>query len=260
MYVYKLTNKINGKAYIGMASGKPRLRFRDHRAYAKRGSKFPLHTAIRKYGWDAFAVEIICCARNAADLAASERAIIEQEGTYGPGGYNATRGGQGTFGRIVSPERRAMLSEKMKGQFATGNIKPRAPGTFRHSEETKAKFKLRPHGPISPEGRIKISNTHRGDKNIMRRSREAVLASAERRRGAKRTPEQCARISAAMMGRPGNKGPAKLTIEQVSFIKALLKIRRKQVAIAALYRVKQVTICNIKTGKHWPEVPVFATI
>lgn len=52
--VYKLTNVVNNKIYIGGTSDKLDDRFHQHVVKSKAGSNYPLHRAIREYGEDAF--------------------------------------------------------------------------------------------------------------------------------------------------------------------------------------------------------------
>lgn len=58
--VYKLTNKENGKIYIGITNQGVTIRWYKHCSDAIYGnSNFPIHNAIRKYGKDNFQVEVI---------------------------------------------------------------------------------------------------------------------------------------------------------------------------------------------------------
>ena len=57
--IYKHTNKINGKAYIGFTSKSIDDRWNRHCKDARRGSTNVFHKAIRKYGKDAFDHEVI---------------------------------------------------------------------------------------------------------------------------------------------------------------------------------------------------------
>lgn len=58
-YIYKITNTINNKIYIGQTNDIKR-RFREHKnlMYGKVGNKH-LYSAIKKYGLDSFIFEII---------------------------------------------------------------------------------------------------------------------------------------------------------------------------------------------------------
>lgn len=63
MTVYKITNLINNKIYIGSTKNEPKLRWNTHKASALNPNapsyKYPLQQALRKYGIDAFKFEII---------------------------------------------------------------------------------------------------------------------------------------------------------------------------------------------------------
>lgn len=58
-YIYKITNKINGKMYIGQTVNTVKFRFQRHINDAYNGKEMAISRAIRKYGHDNFTVEII---------------------------------------------------------------------------------------------------------------------------------------------------------------------------------------------------------
>ena len=59
-YIYKITNLINGKIYIGQTRFNVQRRFHQHLYEAKKGElNFPLYSAIRKYGEENFKIECI---------------------------------------------------------------------------------------------------------------------------------------------------------------------------------------------------------
>lgn len=95
-YIYKITNSLNGKIYIGKTSSTVETRWKEHQEDATCRSKKhrPLYTAIQKYGADKFIIEQIEEVPN--DAVACEREIfwIEYYGSF-KNGYNATKGGDG---------------------------------------------------------------------------------------------------------------------------------------------------------------------
>lgn len=97
--IYVATNNVNGKRYVGMTSMALRRRVQSHLQVAAKGSQTILHNAIRKHGADAFTFEHVASAQCREDMQAVERAMIEQEGTMYPAGYNMTPGGDGFHGR-----------------------------------------------------------------------------------------------------------------------------------------------------------------
>jgi hypothetical protein len=93
--IYLVTNTINGKQYVGFTTQAIYDRMKAHRHYARKGSQGAFHRAIRKYGWDNFAVDIIF-EHDDADftLKVMEPHFIAWYDTFGPG-YNMTKGGEG---------------------------------------------------------------------------------------------------------------------------------------------------------------------
>ncbi len=87
--IYKITNLINQKSYIGQSIDIKR-RWRDHRRCAKTEDNC-LYRAIRKYGVDNFSFEVIkeCSPKELDEL---ERYYIKLYDTY-YNGYNSTLGG-----------------------------------------------------------------------------------------------------------------------------------------------------------------------
>ena len=56
--IYKATNKINGKSYIGFDSAWPK-RMNRHLENANYNREGKFYDAIRKYGWDKFQWQIL---------------------------------------------------------------------------------------------------------------------------------------------------------------------------------------------------------
>lgn len=155
MIIYKITNRITHKIYIGQTVQTLNARWRDH----VRGDKQPegyLHRSIQKYGPDNFEVELIDSALTLDGLNALEEFYIKKFNTIAPFGYNLLQGGKNrklyedtkkklsilnkgktipnrwTGGNTQSPseETRAKISEALKGRPITnrwtgGNTTPR---------------------------------------------------------------------------------------------------------------------------------------
>ena len=93
MIVYKVTNKINGKIYIGITKGALNKRWRSHVGSAlKCNSNNHFHNAIRKYGEDNFIVEQIDSAHDYEELKEKEKYYISVFNSVDRG-YNSTYGG-----------------------------------------------------------------------------------------------------------------------------------------------------------------------
>ena len=91
-YVYKATNKLNGKSYIGQTSDFHKRVWQHIRCYEKEDCKF--HRAIKKYGVEAFSWEILKQCTSDKESLELERFYIEFYNTY-RNGYNENKGGVG---------------------------------------------------------------------------------------------------------------------------------------------------------------------
>ena len=96
-YIYKITNLINNKIYIGQTVNSINFRWRDHKntAFNKNSPEYtwPIHAAIRKYGIENFNIEEIEFCNNKI-LNDREIYWINYYNSYDQG-YNATLGGLG---------------------------------------------------------------------------------------------------------------------------------------------------------------------
>lgn len=93
-YIYKITNTINSKVYIGQTIKTAEKRFQQHRNnYTKSYfSQIVLYKAFKKYGIENFSFEIIEEIPN-EELDLREKYWIEQYDSYN-NGYNSTLGGR----------------------------------------------------------------------------------------------------------------------------------------------------------------------
>lgn len=144
MIIYKITNLITGKLYIGQTVQKLADRWSDH-ARPSRGihqNRSAIASAIRKYGKENFKIEQIDVAGTLETLNLLEIHYIVKFNTLSPNGYNLELGGDN---KTCHPETRAKISAKLKGR----PIKNRMNGS--------------PKGrPVSAERKAKISQTMTG--------------------------------------------------------------------------------------------------
>src|SRR5208337_2102431 len=122
MIIYKITNSINNKAYVGQSQQTLEQRWNHHKSDAKRiGFNTHFYKAIRKYGTECWKQEILEEVNSVELLNEAEMKWIEYYNTFNRDkGYNSTSGGEN--GYIFSEE----IKEKMR--------KPK-------SEETKEKIR-----------------------------------------------------------------------------------------------------------------------
>jgi|SRR6185503_9994525 len=167
--IYKATNTLNGKSYIGFDSNWPQ-RQKDHKYLAEtHKSDRYFHTAIRHDGWNKFiwTIEYQSEDKNLTLHRMEPYFINLFETTDRTKGYNLTEGGDGVSGYKHSTEARQKMSERMKG------TKLRLGKPF--SEESKRKISEKVKGNTSHLGHVHSSET----KTQMSASHIAYWASPE---------------------------------------------------------------------------------
>jgi group I intron endonuclease len=109
MIIYKSTNKITGKIYIGQTTHTLDKRIKGHIKESKVDSNRPFMSSINEYGINNFVFEIIDSSDNLDELNDKEIYWINFYNSVSPNGYNVTGGGQGKkmkttkeLGRIIS--------------------------------------------------------------------------------------------------------------------------------------------------------------
>jgi group I intron endonuclease len=181
--IYKATNKINGKSYIGFDSAWPnRMNNHKHNASNKKHFKYALYNAIRKYGWDNFEWEVVYQSKDRDYiLKEMETHFIKEYNTFGNNGYNMTMGGEGAFGYKHTKEFiewnriRQIQWIKDNGSYMTGK---------KHNEETLEK--------ISKGRRLSNHSPFAGKKHNEETKRKQSLANIGRvshNKGKKISPE-----------------------------------------------------------------------
>ncbi len=127
--VYKITNKVNNKIYIGITNQGVKTRWYKHCSEAKKGSTTSLHRAILKYSKLNFQIETIEEIKGEDYDYLKEREMywVKYFDSYNRDkGYNLTLGGDGTFGRFHTDETKEKIRQKALGHEV--------------SEETRAKM------------------------------------------------------------------------------------------------------------------------
>ena len=133
--IYKYTNLINGKVYIGQTIQELKERHSKHVSVAfgketGHGYNYLIHKAFRKYGIDNFTLEIIDKVDNAL-LNEKEREYIALYNSY-ERGYNMTPGGESkTEDFPLSDEEKKIISELFEDGLAIKKIAERTGHHYR---------------------------------------------------------------------------------------------------------------------------------
>lgn len=140
-FIYKITNKINNKVYIGQTNS-IKNRWKSHKSEAKNNrpqGDYPIYHAIRKYGIENFIFEIIDECLNLREANIQETWFIKiYRSLVKENGYNIHEGGDVNH---VSEETKKKSSESHMGQ------KPWNKGI-----------------PMSDEAKLKLSKSKQGQK------------------------------------------------------------------------------------------------
>jgi len=186
--IYMVTNKINGKSYIGKT-----IRMLSQRRGGHFGSDHcrALHLELKKYGKESFDWKLLFESDNEELLGEKEKAFIEKYQTLAPNGYNLTTGGG-------APK----ISEETRKRYSASGCKrwsdPRfAERNARTKEKIRAGIKKKYQNPKYREKMIKIlaevnkrperrKNVSEGilkkyaiDPEYCRRRKEAIIAKTQ---------------------------------------------------------------------------------
>ena len=258
-YIYKITNNINGKLYIGETEEKnPQKRWKGHIYSIREGKGCPLlRAAFKKYGEENFTFEVIL------ECKKSERFIVEEQkikefNTLVPNGYNATIGGMGGGfrGKKHSDETKARMAKATADYYAA--LSPERKEELRQilinrqntlpkrklSEEHKQKirnYRLGKGKKLSEETRAKISNSlksmpHPLKEETRKKISDSVKKTYENGRDASFTEERKANLSKVMTEVRGVK-VAQYTKEG-EYVKTFpsMKAASDEVGINSIYR------------------------
>jgi group I intron endonuclease len=142
--VYKITNIINGKCYIGQSINIHK-RWAEHRRKNNNENTY-LRKAIKKYGIYFFKFEVIVvCSRGLLDW--YEKLAIAGNASIAPAGYNLSSGGRSTtWAYKPSEETLKKRSIALTGKIRTEETKRKMSENAKNrvcSEETKSKLRAR---------------------------------------------------------------------------------------------------------------------
>ena len=152
MIVYKITNKINGKIYIGQTIQGLSKRWNGH--VHNNASNSAISSAIKKYGSENFTIESLVECFSVEEMNQNERFFIKALDTIAPNGYNLKPGG--AQGGPLSEASKLKISMTKKG-------KPSNRLGWHHSEASNLKNSIAHLGrKMSDDSKQKLSKTNTG--------------------------------------------------------------------------------------------------
>ena len=181
MIIYKATNTVNGKYYIGKTKNSLESRIKSHKV-ASTKKDWLFYRAINKHGFDNFKWEIIIECEDVNELNELEKKYISENNN----GYNVAKGGDG--GDTISNHPNKEILRENVSKFHKGKI-------------------------LTEEHKEKISNAHKGKtkdwaKDTAKKMSEGNVGKESKLKGSHLTDEHKEKISDA------NKGKKKVFTEQ----------------------------------------------
>lgn len=158
MIIYKITNLVNSKIYIGQTINSIEKRWARHTwATTKKRNAMAITSSIIKYGEDNFIIEQIDTANSIDELNEKEIYYIELYNSLSPNGYNISPGGGN---RIMSEETKLKLLMINKGRKASDETRKKLSESHKGwvpSEETRQKWRDAFSGKSPSENTIKAA-------------------------------------------------------------------------------------------------------
>ena len=172
--IYKITNQVNGKVYIGMVFDDSNYERRINEHWKPSSKCYGLARAVKKYGKNNFVPELIVTDIPKNLISIAEQYWIYHFNSIAPNGYNLTYGGEGG---IHLESTRKKLSDAHKGKTIPDHVRKKISETNKikhkgknngfynkkHSPEVVAQIIKRNTGRVaSPETRAKMSKAQKG--------------------------------------------------------------------------------------------------
>ena len=152
--IYKHTNKINGKVYIGQTKQDPKKRWQNGLGYVHCTKFF---AAIRKYGWDNFEHEIIMSNIPSQELANLWEQFWVEQYKHHTELYNLTEGG---MSHEMSEETKAKIGKAHRGKIVSENTRQKLrDANLEYLKTHTNSFKGKHH---SDKSKKLLSESHKG--------------------------------------------------------------------------------------------------
>lgn len=173
MIVYLITNRLNGKHYVGQTVLPIGRRITCHKSHSRNGhGTAPLHAAIRKYGWENFQWEILENCEDQADLDMAERFWIRAYNSLAPNGYNRETGGSRRKG--VSDETKEKIAASNRGKRHSDATKRLMSVSASNLPDEVKRLRSRKRKPLTDSHKSRLSELRSGERYATKLTWEKV--------------------------------------------------------------------------------------
>lgn len=162
-YIYMVTNKINGKKYIGQTLRDDiKIRWSYHKSMQKNSIGHYLYNAYKKYGIENFKFEIICICFD-EDCNKYEIDYIKKYNTISPNGYNLKSGGENQkhhaeTKKLMRQKNKKPISNETREKLKLYGLKCRGIKLSNEQKEKMSSARTKYWANISTEAFESISN------------------------------------------------------------------------------------------------------
>ena len=111
--IYKISNNVNDKVYIGVTTRTIEERFNEHKSRIEERNSLHLYQAMQKYGRENFKIEKIDTANSLEEMYEKEKYYIKLYDSYN-NGYNMTLGGEGV--KLLSLDEEYLAEQYLNGK------------------------------------------------------------------------------------------------------------------------------------------------
>lgn len=195
MQVYLVTNKIDGKQYVGQTTKTLEMRWFEHTQVRKSPSCRYLYSAIQKHGIENFEVETLVLVSTKEEMDRYECGLIKALGTKAPNGYNLTDGGDGAQGFVFTDEQKLKISLGQIGRKMSEKAREKL---LERNKGNKFSVGVR----MSEEHRLRLIKINKGRKQSPEEIKKRSLAQ----KGRKHSEETKKKMSESAKRRYANQG------------------------------------------------------
>jgi len=194
--IYKITNKINDKAYIGITTKTTKTRFAEHIYSSENGGKYRINYAIRKYGKENFGIETIMIADNKEQALLIETENIIKYDSWS-NGYNMNEGGTGILYHTKVSKKKMSENNYWRGKNRSGANNPMY--GKHHTEESKKQMSEKKIGVFAGEKHYLFGKHH--SEETKEKIRQKAVGRPSARKGKKHSEESKKLMSESKKGK-----------------------------------------------------------